>query len=139
MIGPESTADVTVTLPNQATTLAGLAIAQEYSKAQNFDATTVTSSSNVLAWDVSANQVTSVTTSETISSITHSNQVDGGVYILRIIQGSTGYAVGGWASTFEFASGATPSLSAINSEHILVFLSDGTRLLEICRSTNLAA
>ena len=139
LIGPESTADVTVTLPNQATTLAGLAIAQEYSKAQNFDATTVTSSSNVLAWDVSANQVTSVTTSETISSITHSNQVDGGVYILRIIQGSTGYAVGGWASTFEFASGATPSLSAINSEHILVFLSDGTRLLEIGRSTNLAA
>ena len=139
LIGPESTADVTVTLPNQATTLAGLAIAQEYSKAQNFDATTVTSSSNVLAWDVSANQVTSVTTSETISSITHSNQVDGGVYILRIIQGSTGYAVGGWASTFEFASGATPSLSATNSEHILVFLSDGTRLLEIGRSTNLAA
>jgi len=129
----------TITLPTTTTTLAGLAIAQEYTATQNFDATTVSSSSGVLAWDVSANQVTSVTTSETITSITHSNQVDGGVYILRIIQGGTSYAIGGWASTFEFNSGTAPSITGTNSEHIIVFLSDGTRMLEIGNSINLAA
>ena len=134
-----SSEDKTITVPGETTTLAGLAIAQEYTATQNFDATTVSSSSGVLAWDVSSNQVTSVTTSETITSITHSNQVDGGVYILRIIQGGTSYAIGGWASTFEFNGGTAPSITGTNSEHIIVFLSDGTRMLEIGNSINLAA
>jgi hypothetical protein len=137
----DPTADNTITLPDATTTLAGLSIQQAYTKAQYFDASssTVSSSSGVVSWDVSTNQVVSLTTSETITSITHSNQAAGGVYILRIIQGATSYAIGGWASTFEFRNGAVPNITGENTEHIFVFLSDGTRMLEIGNSTNLAS
>lgn len=136
LIGPESTADVTVTLPNQATTLAGLAIAQEYTKTQNFNETTLTDGATI-SWDASANQVTSVELGGNRTFGAPTNQVAGAVYVLTIKQDSTGSRTATFNSVFKFTSGTAPTLTTTASARdILVFLSDGTNFYEVGRSLN---
>ena len=114
--------------------------AQEFTKTQNFNATTLTDASTI-AWDVSSNQVTSV---ELTSSVGNSrafgaptNQVDGGVYVLMVKQDSTGSRTINWNTVFKWAAGRTPTLTtAASAKDIFVFLSDGTNLYEIGRSLN---
>lgn len=106
-----------------------LGSANEFTKAQNFDAQTVASSGNAVSWDVESAQVVKHTMSEN-TTITPSNMVDGGFYCLIIQQdaGGSGYTVS-WSSEFQFAGGTAPTLStAADAVDILVFESDGTNL-----------
>jgi hypothetical protein len=127
-----------LTAPDADVTIAGLSLAQEYTAAQNFNATTLTDAATI-AWDASANQVTSVeiTASRTMGAPT--NQVDGAVYVLMIKQDSTGGFTMSWNSVFKFAGGTAPVVTATASaKDVYVFLSDGTNMMEIGRSQNVS-
>ena len=133
--------DKTITLPNATGNVIIDAKAQEFTKTQNFNATTLTDASTI-AWDTSSNQVTSV---ELTSGVGNSrafgaptNQVDGGVYVLMVKQDGTGSrTIGPWNTVFKWANGNTPVLTTTASaKDIFTFLSDGTNLYEIGRSLN---
>ena len=138
LIGPAATADVTVTLPAAATTLAGLAVAQEYTASQNFDEQALTDGSTI-DWNLQTQQVAKLTltgTNRTLNAAT--NHVAGLVCVLSIIQDGTGSrTIGTYNGTYKFAGGAAPTLTTTaNARDILVFISDGTNLREIGRSLN---
>jgi len=106
---------ITGTLNSQTPAL--LATAQEFTKTQNFNETTLTDASTI-AWDAS------------------SNQVAGGVYVLTIIQDGTGSRLVTFNSTYKFTSSVPTLTTTASARDILVFLSDGTNMYEIGRSLN---
>lgn len=104
------------------------ATAREYTKAQNFDATTLTDEATI-AWDLEANQVASVTLEDNRTLAAPTNMVDGASYILTVIQDATGSRTLAFNSVFKFPEGETPVLTtAANSVDILTFVSDGTNM-----------
>ena len=127
-----------LTAPDADSTIAGLSIAQEFTKTQNFNATTLTDGATI-SWDASANQVTSVTLAGDRTFDAPTNIVDGGVYVLTVIQDSTGTRVPSFNAVFKFADGSAPTLTTTASARdILVFISDGTNMYEIGRSLNVS-
>ena len=128
-----------LTVPDADATIAGLSIAQEFSATQNFDATTLTDGATI-NWDASANQVTSVTLAGDRTFAAPTNQKDGGVYVLTLIQDGTGTRlISTWNAVFKFAGGTAPTLTTTASaKDVLVFLSDGTNMQEIGRSLNVS-
>ena len=132
----DPTADRTITLPDATGNVIIDSKAQEFTKTQNFNATTLTDASTI-AWDVSSNQVTSVELGGNRTFGAPTNQVDGGVYVLMVKQDSTGSRTGTWNAVFKWAAGRTPTLTtAASAKDIFTFLSDGTNLYEIGRSLN---
>ena len=124
--------------PDADTTIAGLSVAQEFTATQNFNATTLTDAATI-AWDASANQVTSVTIAASRTMAAPTNLKDGGVYILKVIQDGTGGYTMSWNAVFKFAGATAPTVTATaNSVDIFAFLSDGTNLFEVGRSQNIA-
>ncbi len=127
-----------LTVPDADATIAGLSVAQEFTKTQNFNATTLTDAATI-SWDASANQVTSVTLAGDRTFGAPTNMVDGGVYVLTVIQDATGTRVPSWNAVFKFAAATAPTLTTTASaKDILVFLSDGTNMYEIGRSLNVS-
>ena len=118
--------------------MANLKTAQEFTKTQNFNATTLTDASTI-SWDASANQVTSVTLGGNRTLGAASNQIDGGVYVISIIQDGTGSRTVTFNSNYKFVNGTAPTLStAANARDVLVFVSNGTNMFEIGRSQNVS-
>ena len=111
--------------------------ANEYTKTQNFNATTLTDASTV-AWDASLNQVTSVTLTANRAFGAPTNQVDVAVYILRVIQDGTGSRIPTWNAVFKWSSATAPTLTTTASAiDAFVFISNGTNMYEIGRSLNI--
>ena len=118
--------------------MANLKTAQEFTATQNFNATTLTDASTV-AWDASANQVTSVTLGGNRTLGAATNQIDGGVYVISIIQDGTGSRTVSFNSNYKFVNGTAPTLStAANARDVLVFVSNGTNMFEIGRAANVS-
>ena len=115
-----------------------LGTAQEFSKTQNFDEQPLNDGATI-AWDASSNQVARVeiTANRTLGQAT--NQVQGGVYILTVIQDSSGGHTLSYHTTYKFSSTVPVVTSTANARSILVFLSDGTNMYEIGRSLNPSA
>ena len=127
-----------LTAPDADVTIAGLEKAQEFTKTQNFDATTLTDGASI-SWDASANQVTSVTIADNRTMAAPTNLVDGAVYLLVIIQDGTGSRTMSWNAVFKFTGGTAPTLTTTASaKDILIFYSDGTNMYEIGRSLNVS-
>ena len=106
--------------------------------AQEFNATTLSDGSTV-SWDASANQVTSVTLGGNRTLGAASNQIDGGVYVISIIQDGTGSRTLAFNSNYKFVGGTAPTLStAANARDVLVFVSNGTNMFEIGRAIGVA-
>ena len=127
-----------LTVPDADATIAGLSVAQEFTKTQNFNATTLTDGATI-SWDASANQVTSVTLAGDRTFAAPTNMVDGGVYVLTIVQDATGTRVPSFNAVFKFAAGTAPTLTTTAAARdILVFNSDGTNMYEIGRSLNVS-
>lgn len=128
-----------LTAPDADATIAGLSIAQEFSATQNFNATTLTDAATI-NWDASANQVTSVTLAGDRTFAAPTNMKDGAVYVLTLIQDSTGTRlISTWNAVFKFAAGTAPTLTTTASARdTLVFMSDGTNMYEIGRSLNVS-
>ena len=118
--------------------VANLNTAQEFSATQNFNATTLSDGSTV-SWDASANQVTSVTLGGNRTLGAASNQVDGGVYVISIIQDGTGSRTVTFNSNYKFVAGTAPTLTTdANARDVLVFVSNGTNMFEIGRALNVS-
>jgi len=112
---------------------AKLNVAQEYTKAQNFDATTLTDAATI-AWDLSANQVAKVTLEDNRTLGAPTNKRDGGTYILRVIQDGTGSRTLAYNAVFKFPGGTAPTLSTgAGAIDILTFISDGTNMYGVCQ------
>ena len=127
-----------LTAPDNDITLAGIDLAQEFTRTQNFNATTLTDGATI-SWDASQNQVTSVTLGGNRTLGAPTNLKDGAVYVLTVIQDSTGSRTLSFNSVFKFHQGAAPTLTTTASARdVLVFLSNGTNLYEIGRSLNVS-
>lgn len=114
--------------------VANLKTAQEFTATQNFNATTLTDGATI-NWDASANQVTSVTLGGNRTFAAPTNQVDGGAYVLIVIQDSTGSRTVTWNSVFKWVGGTAPTLTTTASARDqFVFVSNGTNLYEIGRA-----
>ena len=125
-----------LTVPDADSTIAGLSVAQEFTAAQNFNATTLTDGATI-SWDAQANQVTSVTLGDNRTLAAPTNLKDGAVYVLIVIQDGTGSRTLSFNSVFKFTGGTAPTLTTTASARdILVFVSNGTNLYEIGRSLN---
>ena len=118
--------------------MANLKTAQEFTATQNFNATTLTDASTV-SWDASANQVTSVTLGGNRTFGAPTNQKDGAVYVLIVIQDGTGSRTITWNAVFKWVGGSAPTLTTTASARdIFVFVSNGTNLYEIGRAANVS-
>ena len=132
----DPTADNTITLPDETGNVIIDSKAQEFTKTQNFNATTLTDAATI-AWDASSNQVTSVELGGNRTFGAPTNLIDGGVYVLMVKQDVTGTRTATWNAVFKWTNGLTPTLSTGGSaKDIFTFLSDGTNLYEIGRSLN---
>lgn len=124
--------------PDASVTLAGLEKAQQFTRTQNFDATTLVDGASI-SWDASTNQVTSVTLAGNRTMAAPTNLVDGAVYLLTIIQDGTGSRTMSWNAVFKFTGGTAPTLTTTASARdVLVFYSNGTNMYEIGRSLNIS-
>lgn len=142
-----STGSITVgTVGNLTTTLAGdltistgtatvgtrvavLNTAQQYSRAHNFAATALTITSGTIPWDLSQNQVAtlSVTTNSTLNTPT--NPQAGATYVLITTQGTGGSNTLSFSTAYKFPGGSAPVLSTGSSQvDVLSFVSNGTVL-----------
>lgn len=111
------------------TRLAVLNTAQQYSRAHNFSATSLAITSGTIPWDLSQNQVASlsVTTNSTLNNPT--NAVNGATYVLIVTQGTAGNNTLSFGTAYKFPGGTAPSLSTGSSQvDVLSFVSNGTLL-----------
>lgn len=80
------------------------------------DATTIN-------WDISLGQCAAVTLGANRVFANPTNTVDGGVYILEIIQDSTGSrTITSWGSNFVWAGGSAPTLTTTASKRDFITL-----------------
>ena len=108
--------------------------AREYTKAQNFNMTTLSDGANI-SWDLSSNQVATVTLGGNRTLDAPSNQVAGCTYILIVKQDGTGSrTLNTSASAYKFPGGTEPTLSTgANAVDILTFVSDGSSMFGVAQ------
>ena len=108
--------------------IAKLNVSTEWTAQQNFNATTLSDGANI-SWDLSTNQVASVTLAGNRTLDNPTNQVDGATYILKIAQDPTGSRTLAFGSAYKFPSGTAPTLTTVGSSiDRLFFVSDGTNM-----------
>lgn len=113
-------------------------VANEYTKTQNFNATTLTDGATI-AWDASLNQVCSVTITDNRTMAAPTNLVDGGFYHLTVIQDGTGSRTLTWNAVFKWPSDTAPTLTTTASEQDeFTFRSNGTNLYQVGQSLAVA-
>ena len=109
------------------TQFARLNQSQEYTRAHNFNATTLNSGTSI-AWNLAENQVTRLVLSTNGTLSDPSNKVDGATYILIVSQG-TGTNTLSFHSNYKWPGGNQPTLtSGSGKTDIFTFVSDGTYL-----------
>lgn len=107
--------------------------AQEYTATKNFNATTLTDGATI-NWDLAANQVCSVTLGGNRTMAAPTNPIDGGTYVLTVIQDATGSRTLTWNAAFKWAGGVAPTLStAANAVDVVTFVSNGTNLYGVAQ------
>lgn len=106
----------------------GLGSAQEYTATKNFNMTTLTSSSNSIAWDLSANQVAKHTATENTTLAAPTNQVAGATYLFIFVQDSTPRTLA-FNAAYKFPGGTAPTVSTgSGAVDVISFVSDGTNM-----------
>ena len=106
-----------------------LSVAQEYTATKNFNMTTLTSSSNSIAWNLAANQVAQHTATQNTTLAAPTNQVAGATYIFVFVQDSTPRTLA-FNSVYLFPGGTDPVVStASGAIDVISFVSNGTNML----------
>ena len=122
------TADIGVSVQAYDADTAKLDVAQEYTRTQNFNATTLTDWATINR-DLSQNQVTSVTLWGNRTMAAPTNLVDWATYILTVKQDATGSRTITWNAVFKRPWGTAPTLTTTaNAVDIITFVCDGTNL-----------
>ncbi len=113
-------------------------VANEYSKTQNFNATTLTDGATI-AWDASINQVCKVTLAGNRTMAAPTNQVDGAFYHITVIQDGSGSRTITWNAVFKWPSDTAPTLTTTASEQDeFTFRSNGTNMYLVGQSLAVA-
>lgn len=95
--------------------------------AQQYVVQTSLTDAATVSWDLSTNQVTSVTLAGSRALANPTNMRNGATYVLFVKQDATGGRTLTYGSNFKWPSGTAPVLStAANATDILSFISDGT-------------
>ena len=93
------------------------------------DIDNITAKLTNVSWDVSANQVTSLTLDGNLILDNPTNQVDGATYIITLIQDGTGTRLLTYGSVYKFPGGTAPTLTtAASAKDILTCVSNGTNM-----------
>lgn len=84
-------------------------------------------SSTSFTADWSSGSAQLVTMTGNVTSITFSNPVTGGAYVLRVATGAGGFTATGWPGTVKWSGGTAPTITATASKVDLInFYYDGT-------------
>jgi hypothetical protein len=111
---------------------------QAYTAQQYFTNVTLTDGANI-DWNLSTQQVATVTLGGNRTFNAPTNLVNGGFYALAVIQDATGSRTITWNSVFKWQDAAAPTLSTTGSaKDFFVFRSDGTNLYEQGKSQGVA-
>ena len=114
------TSDVTVTLPDATTTLAGLAVAQSYTKAQR--GTPVPLTDGTVAVDLSLGNNFTLTLAEDSTLSAPSNATAGQSGVIVVTQDGTGNRTLGYNTAYKFAGGTVPTVTATaNAVSVLAY------------------
>ena len=90
-------------------------------------------------WDVSTNQVCTLTLTANTTFDAPTNMVDGAFYSILMIQDGTGGWTASWNTVFKWAAATAPVLTTTASaKDIFVFRSDGTNMYEVGRQLNVS-
>lgn len=110
------------------------ATAREYTKTQNFNMTTLSDGSSI-SWDLSQNQVATVTLAGNRTLAAPSNQVAGATYILIVVQDGTGSRTLDTSNAaYIWPGGTEPTLSTTAAAiDVLTFVSNGTKMLGVAQ------
>ena len=118
----DPTADRTATLPDATTVLAGLSVAQTYTKAQRGTVTTLTSATTVTP-DFAASNNFTLTLGHNITLANPSNLTAGQSGAIFLVQDGTGSRTAGFGSYWDFPSGSAPTLtSSASAVDLLVYV-----------------
>ena len=111
-----------------------LDIAQEYTKTQNFNATTLVDWANI-SWDLESNQVSKVTLTWNRTLDNPTNMVDWATYILRVIQDAAWSRTLSYGTAFKFPWWTNPVLTTTaNAIDFLTFISDWNSMFGVSQS-----
>ena len=114
------TADVTVTLPDATTTLAGLAVAQSYTKAQR--GTPVPLVDGTVAVDLSLGNNFTLTLAENSTLSAPTNATAGQSGVIVVTQNATGNFTLGYNTAYKFAGGTVPTVTSdANAVSVLAY------------------
>jgi hypothetical protein len=123
------TSDVTVTLPDATTTVAGLAVAQSFTKAQRGDVVSLTDAATI-AVDLSLGNNFSVTLggNRTLGAPTNTTAGQSGVIV--VTQDGTGSRTLAYNSVYKFAGGTAPTLTTTASavDVLAYYVESATRI-----------
>ena len=123
------TADVTVTLPDATTTVAGLAVAQSFTKAQRGTVVSLTDAATI-AVDLSLGNNFSVTLAgnRTLGAPTNTTAGQSGVIV--VTQDGTGSRTLAYNSIYKFAGGTAPTLTTTASavDVLAYYVESSTRI-----------
>ena len=129
---------LTLSTGSVTTSAVSLSTAQEWTSQQNFNATTLTFDATQ-DWNLSANQVCKLTLTANTTFDAPTNQVDGSVYVITIIQDGTGSRTAGWNTVFKWAGGTAPTLTTTASaKDVFTFVSDGTNMNNVAQVLNVS-
>ena len=125
------TGDVTISTGSATvgTRVAVLNTAQQYTRAHNFAATALTITSGTIPWDLSQNQVATLTVSTNATMNTPTNPQAGSTYVMIVTQGTGGSNTLSFSTAYKFVGGSVPVLSTGSAQvDVLSFVSNGTVL-----------
>lgn len=95
---------------------------------QNFGSQALTDAASI-TWNLATQQNAHVTLGGNRTLANPSNLVNGGTYILRVVQDATGSRTLAYGTAYKWPGGTVPVLStAANAVDILTFVSDGTNM-----------
>jgi len=119
----------------QKTGLAAYAVAGIFTAQQGYANSTLTDAATI-AWDLSTQQVATITINGARTMGAPINQVANTFYSLAVIQGSGGNTLA-WDAVFKFPNGTAPVLSTLAGERDeFVFKSDGTNMHLVGQAIN---
>jgi len=124
--------------PIQTSQTAILDTAQEWTKTQNFNATTLTDAANI-AWDASLNQVASVVLQGSRVLDNPTNIVDGATYVLAVKQDGVGSRGLTYGAAYKWPGGTPPTLTTTpNAFDAITFICSDTTRPEVSTITTIA-
>ena len=124
----DPTADRTITLPDATTTVAGLAVAQSFTKAQRGTVVSLTDGATIAVMSLGNNFSVTLAGNRTLGAPT--NQTAGQSGVIVVTQDSTGSRTLAYNSVYKFAGGTAPTLTTTASavDVLAYYVESSTRI-----------